>query len=318
MLVNGIWTEDWHPVQSKDERGRFVRQMSSIRNWVTPTGEAGPSGVGGFKAEAGRYHLYVALICPWASRALMVRKLKKLDHIIDVTVLEPFLTNQGWRFGDYPGAQNDPINSASYMHEIYTMVDPHYTGRATVPVLWDKVQGTMVNNESADIIRMLNSAFDEFGDATLDLYPEKLRADIDTLNTQLYDKLNNGVYKTGFASSQDAYDEAVQGVFEMLDAMETRLSDGRRYLFIEGLSESDIRLFVSLIRFDAAYHGLFKCSLKRLSDYPALSYYSAQILRLPGIEETVNIDHIKAGYYSVKALNPSGIVPVSSAHALAA
>ncbi len=318
MLVNGKWTADWHPVQSKDDAGRFVRQSSSFRNWVTPTGDAGPSGEGGFKAEAGRYHLYVALICPWASRTLMVRKLKKLETVIDVTVVEPALSDQGWSFGTYPGAQKDPLMSAKFMHEIYTDADPVFTGRATVPVLWDKKRGTIVNNESADIVRMLNSAFDAFGDETVNLYPQDLAAEIDALNPELYERLNNGVYRAGFASSQTAYDEAVFGVFSTLEAMEARLSDGREYLFGERLTETDIRLFVTLIRFDAAYHGLFKCNIKRVSDYTALNAYTNRILAIPGIAETVNFDHIKAGYYSIKALNPSGIIPVGPAMVMAA
>jgi len=316
MLVNGKWTADWHPVQSSDDEGRFVRQNSSFRNWVTATGDAGPDGEDGFAAEAGRYHLYVALICPWASRALMVRKLKKLEDAIDVTVVEPVLTSQGWRFGDYPGAQPDPLHGATYMHEIYTRADPVYSGRATVPVLWDKKRQTAVNNESADIVRMLNSAFDAFADSSVDLYPKDMRGEIDTLNTRLYDHLNNGVYKAGFASSQEAYDEAVTGVFETLDAMEARLSDGRTCLFGDRLTESDIRLFVTLIRFDTAYHGIFKCNIRRISDYPALSAYTDGILAIPGIRETVNLDHVKAGYYSIKALNPSGIIPAGPALAL--
>lgn len=318
MLVKGKWTADWHPVQSKDDKGRFVRQTSSFRHWITPSGEAGPSGEGGFKAAAGRYHLYVALICPWASRALMVRKLKKLEDVIDVTVVEPFLTDQGWCFGDYPGAQRDPLLGAAYMHEIYTAADPAFTGRATVPVLWDTRRGMIVNNESADVIRMLNSAFDAFGDTSVDLYPEDLRAEIDALNSELYDRLNNGVYKAGFASSQEAYDEAVANVFETLDAMEARLSDGRSYLFGDRLTETDIRLFVTLVRFDVAYHGIFKCNIRRISDYAALSAYTDRMLAIPGIRETVNLDHIKAGYYSIKALNPSGIVPAGPALAPAA
>ena len=309
MLVSGKWVADWHPVQSSDKKGRFIRQTSSFRHWVTPSGDAGPSGEGGFKAEAGRYHLYVALICPWASRALMVRKLKKLEDIIDVTVVEPFLTDQGWRFGDYPGSQLDPLNGTTYLHEIYTKSDPLFTGRATVPVLWDKQRNMVVSNESADIIRMLNSAFDAFSDSSLDLYPEALRAHIDALNPVLYERLNNGVYKAGFASSQEAYDEAVTSVFQTLGDMEARLSDGRLYLLGDQLTETDIRLFVTLIRFDLAYHGIFKCNVRRISDYPALSAYINRILDIRGIRETVNVDHIKAGYYSIKALNPSGIIP---------
>jgi putative glutathione S-transferase len=310
MLVDGKWTADWNPVQAKDEKGRFVRQISSFRHWVTPSGEPGPTGDGGFDAEPGRYHLYVALICPWASRTLMARKLKKLDDIISVTVVEPVLTDEGWRFGDFPGAGPDTLNGATYLHELYTRSDPNYTGRATVPVLWDKKRKTLVNNESSDILRMLNSAFDAFGDTTVDLYPAALRADIDALNESLYANLNNGVYKSGFASSQAAYAEAVADVFAMLETIEDRLSDGRAFLFGDRLTESDIRLFVTLVRFDAAYHGLFKCNIQQLADYPAMSSYIDRVYGLPGIPETVNLDHIKAGYYSIKALNPTGIVPV--------
>ncbi len=313
MLINGKWAADWHPLQSKDDQGGFVRQTSSFRNWVTPAGEAGATGEGGFKVESDRYHLYVALICPWASRTLMVRKLKKLEHIISISVLEPSLTDQGWRFGNSNGADQDPLYGVTYAHELYTKADPNFTGRATVPILWDKHRETIVNNESADIVRMLNSAFDSYGDSTIDLYPQKLQTEIDTLNSELYDRLNNGVYKAGFAVSQLAYDKAVIGVFEMLDSLEKRLSDGRLYLFGDRLSETDIRLFVTLVRFDVAYHGVFKCNIRRISDYRVLAEYTQRILNIPGISETVNIEHIKTGYYSIKALNPSGIVPAGPA-----
>lgn len=309
MLVNGKWSAEWTPVQAKDKDGRFVRQTSSFRHWVTADGSAGPTGEAGFQAEAGRYHLYVALICPWASRALMARKLKRLDDVISVTVVEPFLTDQGWRFGGYPGAQTDPHLGAEHMHQIYTHSDDAYTGRATVPVLWDKKTRRIVNNESADIVRMLNHAFDAFGDASVDLYPQDLAPEIDALNPVLYDRLNNGVYKSGFASSQKAYEEAVTGVFETLDALEAQLADGRAYLFGDRLTETDIRLFVTLVRFDPAYHGLFKTNLKRIEDYRWLSAYADRIGALPGVADTVNLDHIKAGYYSIKALNPTAIVP---------
>ncbi len=314
MLVNGKWTDDWHPVQSKDAKGRFVRQTSSFRHWVTADGSPGPTGNGGFNAEPDRYHIYAGLICPWASRTLMVRKLKKLENVISVSIVEPALTEQGWRFGTFPGADTDLLNGATYMHEIYTRADPDFTGRATIPVLWDKHLGTIVNNESADIVRMLNSAFDEYGDSSVELYPGDLRAEIDALNTELYGTLNNGVYKAGFASSQAAYEEAFSEIFRTLDGLEDRLSDGRAYLFGDRLTESDIRLFVTLVRFDAAYFGLFKCNLRQISDYPALSAYMDRVRELPGISETVNLDHIKSGYYSVKALNPSGIVPLGPDH----
>lgn len=310
MLVNGKWTSEWHPVQAKDEKGGFVRQTSSFRNWVTPDGSAGPTGKGGFRAEAGRYHLYVALICPWASRTLIARKLKGLEDAISVSVVEPALSPEGWRFGDYPGADRDRLNGATYMHELYTRADPHFTGRATVPVLWDKTLDTIVNNESADILRMFNSGLGSLARNDTDLYPAALRGEIDELNDRLYGQLNNGVYRTGFATTQIAYEEAFQGVFAMLDEIETRLAKHGPFLFGNQLTESDIRLFVTTVRFDAAYHGLFKANLRRIADYPALTLHMRKMLQLPGVRETVNIDHIKRGYYSIKALNPSGIVPL--------
>ncbi|WP_421591564.1 glutathione S-transferase family protein [Shinella sp. M27] len=310
MLVNGKWTEDWQPVQATDAKGGFVRQVSSFRNWVTPDGSAGPTGEGGFAAEKGRYHLYVALICPWASRTLITRKLKKLDDAISVSVVEPALSDQGWQFGTFPGSNRDDLNGATYMHELYTRAAPTFTGRATVPVLWDKERKTIVNNESADIVRMLNNGFGALADESVDLYPEALRAEIDALNERIYPALNNGVYRTGFATTQVAYEEAYQGVFAMLDELESRLSDGRPFLTGTTFTEADIRLFVTLIRFDAAYFGLFKCNRQRLADYTALSAYTKRVLDLPGVRETVNIDHIKHGYYSIKSLNPNRIVPL--------
>jgi len=309
MLVNGKWTADWQPVQAKDEKGGFVRQTSSFRNWVTPDGSAGPAGEGGFPAEAGRYHLYVALICPWASRTLIARTLKGLENAISVSVVEPALTDEGWRFGDYPGSDRDEVNGATYMHELYTRADPTVSGRATVPVLWDRERRTIVNNESADIVRMMNSGFGDLANEDVDLYPADLRGAIDALNDRIYPRLNNGVYRAGFATTQVAYDEAFGDVFGMLEELESDL-EGRTFLLGERLTEADIRLFVTLIRFDAAYHGLFKCNLRRVADYRNLSAYVDRILAVPGVAGTVNIDHIKRGYYSIKSLNPSGIVPV--------
>ncbi len=308
MLVNGKWAADWHPVQAKDEKGGFVRQISSFRNWVTPDGRPGPTGDGGFAAEAGRYRLYVALICPWASRALIGRALKGLEAAIPVTVVEPMLTDQGWRFGDYPGADRDELNRATWLHELYTRADPAFTGRATVPVLWDAQRRTIVSNESADILRMLNAGFGALATRDVDLYPEALRTEIDSLNAWIYPTLNNGVYRAGFATTQVAYDEAVRKVFATLDALEDRLAQGP---FLTGaqFTEADVRLFVTLVRFDAAYHGLFKCNRRRLADYPRLSAHLERVLALPGVRRTVNLDHITRGYYSIKALNPSGIVP---------
>lgn len=309
MLVEGKWTEDWHPVQAKDAKGGFVRQISSFRNWVTPDGTAGPTGRGGFAAAAGRYHLYVALICPWASRTLIARKLKRLDDAISVSVVEPALTAQGWRFGDFPGSDLDTVNDATFLHQIYTRADPVYTGRATVPVLWDKTLGTIVSNESADILRMFNTGFGTLASGP-DLYPADLAAEIDTLNDAIYVGLNNGVYRAGFATTQIAYDEAFHDVFATLDMLEARLSDGRRFLHGDRCTETDIRTFVTLVRFDAAYFGLFKCNLRRLADYARLSAFLRRVIDLPGVRETVNLDHIKRGYYSVKSLNPNGIVPL--------
>jgi putative glutathione S-transferase len=310
MLVDGKWMAKWQPVQATDANGGYVRQISSFRHWITPDGGAGPTGEAGFKAETGRYHLYVALTCPWASRALIARKLKQLEAAISVSVVEPTLTDEGWRFGDYPGSDRDVVNSATYLHEIYTSADCHFTGRATVPVLWDMLRKTIVNNESADILRMINSGFGALADQTFDLYPEKLRAGIDALNDRIYPRLNHGVYRAGFSTTQVAYEEAFADVFSMLDELEERVGGGGPFLFGDGLTETDVRLFVTLVRFDAAYHSLFKCNLRRLTDYPALSAYLERILNVPGVRETVNIDHIKRGYYSIKALNPTGIVPV--------
>jgi len=309
VLVNGKWTAGWHPVQSKDAKGGFVRQAAQFRNWITVDGSPGATGDGGFRAEAGRYHLYVALTCPWASRTLLARTLKGLDSVISVSVVEPFLTDQGWRFGDYPGADRDTLNGATYLHEIYTRADAHYSGRATVPVFWDRQRQVIVNNESADIVRMLNGAFGEFSNNQVDLYPIDLRAQIDALSESIYHKLNNGVYRAGFATTQQAYEEAFREVFEMLDELERRVAK-RSFLFGNRMTETDIRLFVTLVRFDAAYHGLFKCNLRRLIDYPNLTAYLQRTIAIVGVRETVNLDHIKRGYYSIKALNPTGIVPL--------
>ena len=310
MLVNGKWTEDWQPVQAKDAKGGFVRQVSSFRNWVTPDGAPGPTGEAGFKAEADRYHLYVALICPWASRTLMARKLKKLEDVISLSIVEPALSDKGWRFGSYPGSTTDTVNGVEHLYELYVKAAPDFTGRATVPVLWDKKTGTIVNNESADILRIFNTGFGDLADPSFDLYPADLQAEIDALNERIYPKLNNGVYRAGFATTQIAYEEAFHDVFAMLDELEARLGQGGPYLLGERFTEADIRLFVTLIRFDAAYHGLFKCNLRRLADYSALSTYLLRVYNLPGIAETVSIDHIKRGYYSIKSLNPNGIVPL--------
>ena len=309
MLIDGKWSAAWQPVQATDAKGGFVRQVSSFRSWVTPDGSAGPTGEGGFRAESDRYHLYAALVCPWATRVLIARKLKRLEDVVSVAVVEPRLSEEGWRFGDTPGASRDAVNGATYLHEIYTRADPRFTGRATVPTLWDRARNTIVNNESADLVRMFNSGFGSLADDTIDLYPEDLRTEIDALNEAVYPALNNGVYRAGFATTQEAYEEAFGAVFAMLDALERRLDAGP-YLLGGRLTEADIRVFVTLARFDAAYHGQFKCNLRRIADYPNLSAYLDRLIVLPAFRDTFNLDHIKAGYYSIKSLNPTGVVPV--------
>ena len=306
MLIKGRWTENWQPVQGSDRHGRFLRQPSSIRNWITRDGQAGPTGSSGFKAEAGRYHLYVALICPWASRTLAVRALKQLESSISVSVVNPILSAQGWQFGGFPGATADHLHNSSYLHQLYTRQTTEYSGRATVPVLWDKQSDRMVNNESADIMRMLHLAFP--GPAGLDLYPQALREEINLLNQRYYLKLSNAVYQAGFAGSQFAYNEAYADVFSALEELEAVLATGP-YLFGMQLTETDIRLFVTLIRFDLVYFSLFKCNQRQLANYPHLSRYLARLYAIPELRSTVNSAHIKQGYYSIRALNPSGIVP---------
>lgn len=312
MLINGQWAHDFRPRHETGEDGSFIREAARLRHWITPDGRPGPSGEGGFAAETGRYHLYVALICPWASRTLMVRKLKRLEEVVSVTVLDPRLTPKVWRFGGFdgslPGAEADPLYGAEYLYEIYLRAKPDYTGEVTVPVLWDKQRETIVNNESSEIIRMLNSSFGDLADNRYDLYPQTLREEIDAVNERLYTPFNNGVYRAGFAAGQQAYEAAVSDVFGSLDYIDRRLQ-GHDYLVGNQLTEADVRAFVTLIRFEAAYYGLFKTNLKHLHDYPRIGDYMARILALPGIRETVNIDHIKAGYYSIKELNPSGIIP---------
>jgi glutathionyl-hydroquinone reductase len=309
MLVDGKWSEAWRPVQSTDAKGGFVRQISSFRNWVTPDGAAGPTGGGGFRAEPDRYHLYAAFGCPWATRILIARQLKRLEDVVSVAIVEPAMTDQGWRFGDYPGADRDAVNGATYLHEIYALADPHFTGRATVPALWDKERRTIVNNESADLLRMFNSGFGALADTSIDLCPADLRAAIDALNAEVYGSLNNGVYRAGFATSQVAYEEAFVAVFATLDTLERRLERGP-WLMGDRLTEADIRLFVTLARFDAAYNGLFKCNLRRIADHANLSAYLARLIAIPAFRDTFSLDHIKRGYYSIKALNPAGIVPL--------
>ena len=304
MLVNGEWSGDFQPVQATDRKGGFVRQESRFREWL---------GDDRFPVEAGRYRLYVAYTCPWASRVLAIRAMKGLQDRIPVTVVEPALTDQGWRFGNFPGSSGaEPLHGATYLHELYTRADPAYTGRATVPLLWDTVHDTAVNNESADLLRMLNEAFNDqlpADRAAIDLYPFELHAEIDALNEWMYPRVNNGVYRCGFATTQEAYDEAVESLFDALDSLEDRLLNHGPYLHGETLTESDLRLFVTLIRFDVAYHGLFKTNLRQIRDYPALAAHTGRLYEHPDIGPTVHFDHIKHGYYSIKAINPRGIVP---------
>ncbi|MBI1424476.1 MAG: glutathione S-transferase family protein [Gammaproteobacteria bacterium] len=307
LMQNGKLLDDW--LTSETENGEFVRKDSQFRHWVTVDGSAGPSGNAGFKAEPGRYHLYVSYACPWAHRTLIFRKLKQLDDVISVSVVHPHMDAKGWDFHDYPGATGDSLYGAEYMHELYSRADPDYSGIVTVPVLWDKHQHTIVNNESSEIIRMLNSAFDAWGDTSVDLYPQTLRGAIDTINQQVYDGVNNRVYQVGFAQTQSAYEHNVDSLFATLDDLDNRLSR-QRYLTGERITEADWRLFPTLIRFDAVYVGHFKCNLRRIADYPNLFNYLLELYQWPGIAETVNFDHIKQHYYySHPEINPTRIVP---------
>ncbi|BAZ92778.1 glutathione S-transferase [Thiohalobacter thiocyanaticus] len=308
LMVNGELREGWF--DSEQEDGEFVRRESQFRSWVTPDGSPGPGGEGGFRAEPGRYHLYVSYACPWAHRTLILRRLKRLDAVISVDVVHPHMGEPGWHFdASFPGATADTVNGCDYMHELYRLAQPDYTGIVTVPVLWDRERRTIVNNESAEIIRMLNSAFDAWGDAQLDMYPVGLRDEIDAINAFVYENINNGVYRTGFATSQAAYDRAFDALFAALDEIEVRLSR-QRYLVGGRLTEADWRLFTTLVRFDAVYVGHFKCNRNRIADFPALSNYLRELYQYPGIAQTVNLEHIKAHYYwSHPWLNPSRIVP---------
>ena len=307
MLIDGVWHDVWY--DTKETRGHFKRQESRFRNYVTADGSAGPTGEGGFKAEAGRYHLYVSLACPWAHRTLIFRKLKKLEDLISVSIVDPYMLENGWEFKDRNGGTKDDLFGSDYLWQVYTHADPNYSGRVTVPVLWDKQKNTIVSNESAEIIRMFNSAFNGLTGSTDDFYPEDLRHDIDALNAQIYDKVNNGVYKCGFATTQDAYESHVGPLFDMLDTLEARLSKGR-YLFGDRMTEADWRLFTTLVRFDPVYVGHFKCNIRRIADYQNLWAYLKDLYQHPGIAETVDFYHIKHHYYgSHRMINPTGIVP---------
>ncbi|MGO4740757.1 glutathione S-transferase family protein [Bosea sp. 2KB_26] len=308
LLVDGRWHDQWYDTSASG--GRFVRQDSAFRNWVTADGGPGPTGIGGYRAEAGRYHLYVSLACPWAHRTLIFRSLKGLAPLIDVSVVHWLMAEQGWSFAAGEGVVADPIGGARFLHEVYTKADPHYSGRVTVPVLWDKQTGTIVNNESSEIIRMFNSAFDGIGAKAGDYYPERLRTEIDDLNARIYATVNNGVYRAGFATTQEAYEEAVGPLFETLGWLEERLSS-RRFLTGDAITEADWRLFTTLIRFDPVYVGHFKCNIRRIADHPHISAYLRSLLEVDGVAATINLGHIKRHYYqSHRTLNPSGIVPV--------
>jgi putative glutathione S-transferase len=308
LLVDGVWQDQWYDTQST--HGRFVRNEAVFRDWITADGGKGPSGEGGFQAEPGRYHLYVSLACPWAHRTLIFRKLKRLDDVISVSVVDPFMGEDGWTFSDFPGATLDSVNHTQRLYEIYLLAKPGFTGRVTVPALWDKQRKTIVNNESSEIIRMLNSAFNAFTDTREDYYPEALRGEIDEINKFVYPNINNGVYRTGFATTQAAYEEAFRDLFGALDKIEQRLSR-QRYLVGSRITEADWRLFTTLIRFDPVYVGHFKSNLRRIADYPSLSNYLRELYQWPGIQETVNFAHIKRHYYmSHPQINPTRIVPL--------
>lgn len=307
LLVQGEWKDQWY--DTSESGGRFVRSTTQFRHWVTADGAPGPSGSGGFRAEPGRYHLYVSLACPWAHRTLIFRALKGLQEMIPLSVVHWYMGADGWTFHAAEGVIADPNLNATFLHQIYTRADPTYTGRVTVPVLWDRQNSTIVSNESSEIIRMFNSAFDHLGARPGDYYPEPLRQEIDRLNVWIYEAVNNGVYRCGFATSQAAYEEALVPLFEALDSLELLLAS-QRYLAGSTLTEADWRLFTTLLRFDPVYVGHFKCNLRRLIDYPNLFGYVRELFQIEGVEETVDFGHIKRHYYqSHTMINPTGIVP---------
>jgi glutathionyl-hydroquinone reductase len=308
LLVDGVWQDEQHSARTPG--GRFVRPTTRFRNWVTEDGSPGPTGEGGFAAARGRYHLYVALPCPWAHRTVIMRMLKGLEDVVSMSVLEPLYGPHGWRFGTSPGTVPDSVNGANELAEIYLRADPRFTGRVSVPALWDKERRTIVNNESAEIIRMLNGAFGRFTNVRTDYYPPALREEIDRVNALVYENVNNGVYRAGFATAQEAYDDAFRAVFRALDELERRLSR-QRYLAGKDITEADWRLFTTLVRFDAVYYSHFKCNLRRIIDYANLSNYLRDLYQQAGVAATVNMDHIKRHYYgSQRHVNPTGIVPL--------
>lgn len=308
LLVDGKWHDQWYDTSSTG--GRFVRSDSQFRNWITPDGSPGPTGSGGFQAEAGRYHLYVSLACPWAHRALILRALKGLQNMISVSVVNPYMAENGWTFMPDPGVVADPVGQAQFLYQVYRRAQADYSGRVTVPVLWDLQCNTIVSNESSEIIRMLNSAFDGIGAQPGDYAPADLLPAIDAINSKVYDAVNNGVYKAGFATSQEVYEQEVSKLFACLDELEELLGR-QRYLAGEQITEADWRLFTTLIRFDPVYHGHFKCNLKQLADYKNLWSYTRELYQWPGVAATVNFDHIKQHYYrSHQTINPNGVVPL--------
>jgi glutathionyl-hydroquinone reductase len=306
LLVDGVWQDDI----SRTKDGHFIRPTAQFRNWITPDGSAGPSGKDGFAAEPGRYHLYVSLACPWAHRTVIFRKLKKLESIISMSTVSPDMLKDGWTFNKGEGSSGDEVNGKSKLSEIYLLAEPKYSGRVSVPVLWDKKRKTIVNNESAEIIRMLNSAFDALTDVKTDYYPAKLRPEIDRLNELVYTNINNGVYRSGFASSQAAYEQAFRNLFDTLDEVEQILSR-QRYLTGKTITEADWRLFTTLVRFDAVYYSHFKCNWRHIYEYPNLSNYTRDLYQVPGVADTVSLAQIKRHYYfSQRHVNPAGVVPV--------
>lgn len=308
LLIEGKWHDQWY--ETKDSKGEFVREQAGFRHWITNDGSPGPTGDGGFKAEPDRYHLYVSLACPWAHRTLIFRKLKGLEDLISVSVVSPHMLEQGWSFDRDSGSSGDHLYDAEFLHQIYTRTKADYSGRVTVPVLWDKQQQTIVSNESSEIIRMFNSAFNDLTGNECDFWPEVLRDDIEELNSWIYDTVNNGVYRSGFATTQEAYEHNVKELFDSLERIETILS-ANRYLTGDSLTEADWRLFTTLIRFDAVYHGHFKCNLKQLQQFENISGYVRELYQVAGVAETVNMHHIKQHYYySHDMINPTRIVPV--------
>lgn len=306
LLVDGIWQQDG----DRTKGGHYVRTDAGFRNWVTADGSAGPSGEGGFAAEAGRYHLYVSLACPWAHRTVIFRKLRGLEKVISLSVVSPDMLKDGWTFNKDEGSTGDEVNGKSKLSEIYLLANPRYSGRVSVPALWDKKRKTIVNNESSEIIRMFNSAFDALTGVRTDYYPQALRKEIDAVNGLVYPNINNGVYRAGFATTQAAYEDAFRNLFDALDEVEQRLSQ-QRYLVGSTITEADWRLFTTLVRFDAVYYSHFKCNWRRIADFPNLSNYLRDLYQVPGVAETVSLAQIKRHYYgSQRQVNPTGIVPV--------